>query len=76
MIAELERVVLTTDLPEHNLRSGDLGTVVLVHGGGAGYEVEFVTLDGETVSVVTLGREQVRAVRHGEIAHVRAVLAA
>jgi hypothetical protein len=25
---------------------------------------------------VTLGREQVRAVRHGEIAHVRAVLAA
>lgn len=38
MIAELDRVVLTADLPEHSLRAGDLGTVVLVHRGGEGYE--------------------------------------
>lgn len=72
----MDRVVLTTDLLELNLRNGDLGTVVLVHGGGAGFEVEFVTLGGETLSVVTLECDRVRPVRHGEIAHVRAVRAA
>jgi hypothetical protein len=39
MIAELDRVALTTDLPEHSLITGDIGTVVLVHQAGLGYEV-------------------------------------
>jgi hypothetical protein len=73
MIQELERVVLTTDLHQYGLRSGDIGTVVLVHQRGAGYEVEFITLDGETIAVVTLYASQVRAIQQGEIAHVRAV---
>jgi hypothetical protein len=68
MIKELETVVLTADLPEHGLKAGDLGTVVLVHTHG-GYEVEFMTLDGETVAVVSLSPDQVRAVRHREIAY-------
>ena len=33
------------------LEQGDIGTVVLIHQGGKGYEVEFVTLDGETVAI-------------------------
>ena len=73
MIQELERVVLVGDLPEHGLRDGDVGTVVLVHAGGAGYEVEFMTLDGETVAVVSLGPDRIRRVGRGEIAHARAV---
>jgi Domain of unknown function (DUF4926) len=72
MINELETVVLTTDLAEHGLKAGDLGTVVLVHTHG-GYEVEFMALDGETVAVVSLSPDQVRAVRHHEIAHARLV---
>lgn len=44
MIAELDRVVLTTNLPEYRLQKGDIGTVVLVHQDGLGYEVEFITL--------------------------------
>jgi len=76
MIAELERVVLTTDLPEHGLRAGDLGTVVLVHRDGKGYEVEFVTLAGETLTIVTLTSDRVRPVEQGEIAHARRVRAA
>jgi hypothetical protein len=76
MINELDRVVLTTDLPEHGLRDGDVGTVVLVHGNGEGYEVEFVTLTGETVAVVSLPRESVRPVLTGEITHARRVAAA
>jgi Domain of unknown function (DUF4926) len=71
MIEELEDVILTCDLPEHGLKRGDIGTVVLVHRAGRGYEVEFTTLDGETVAIVTLMANQVRAVKPREIAHVR-----
>lgn len=72
MKMELETVVLTEDLPKHRLKADDLGTVVLVHEHG-GYEVEFMTLDGETVAVVSLSPDQVRAVCHREIAHARLV---
>ena len=68
---ELDAVVLTDDLPEYGLRTGDLGTVVLIHRGEAGYEVEFATLEGDTVAVVTLLASQVRPVRPQEIAHAR-----
>jgi hypothetical protein len=70
--AELNTIVLTTDLPEHGLQAGDLGTVVLIHTHG-GYEVEFVTLDGETLAVVSLSPDQVRSVGRREIAHARLV---
>jgi len=68
---ELDAVVLADDLPEHGLRAGDLGTVVLVHRADAGYEVEFTTLGGETVAVVTLLASQVRPTGRQEIAHAR-----
>jgi hypothetical protein len=73
MIAELDSVVLTEELPEYGLKPGDVGTVVLVHRGGAGYEVEFTTLGGETVAVVSLFAAQVRPIGRREIAHVRPV---
>ena len=72
MMKELDTIVLTIDLPEFGLSAGDLGTVVLAHKHG-GYEVEFVTLDGETMTVVSLAPEQVRPVGHREIAHARLV---
>lgn len=73
MIQELNRVVLTVDLPDYQLEAGDLGTVVLVDDENAGYMVEFVTLDGDTLAVVTLLPEQVRPIQSREIAHARAV---
>lgn len=75
MIEELEQVVLTVDLPEHRLKAGDVGTVVLLHG-QRGYEVEFVSLDGATVAVVSLESGQVRRAVAGEIPHARPVEAA
>jgi len=45
----------------------------MIHDAGAGYEVEFVALDGETVSVVTVPAAKVRSVRAKEIAHARRV---
>lgn len=74
MIRELDEVVLAADIPDIGLEQGDLGTVVLVHDGGRGFEVEFVTLDGETVAVVTLLADQVRAINRHEIAHARPVV--
>jgi hypothetical protein len=70
MINDLDVVVLTADLPEKGLQTGDIGTVVYVHG-DKGYTVEFMTLDGETVAVVFLTPEQVRAVHPREMATVR-----
>src|SRR5262245_24104968 len=74
MIRELDRVILAADLPEHGLKSGDVGTVVLAHD-TQGYEVEFITLDGETLAVVSLFPNQLRPIGRREIAHARAVAA-
>jgi hypothetical protein len=71
MIRELDQVVLTSDVPAEGLVAGDVGTVVLVHQEGKGYEVEFTTLDGETVAVVTLSAFQVRPAHKHEIVHAR-----
>ena len=73
MIQELDSVVLTTDLPDYGLKGGDIGTVVLTHRDDKGYEVEFTTLDGETVAVVSLLSSQVRPIGSREIVHVRIV---
>jgi hypothetical protein len=73
MIQELDRVVLTEDIPEHGLRAGDIGTVVLIHGASKGYEIEFVALDGETIAVVSVFADQVRAIERHEIAHARPI---
>ena len=72
MIREHDSVVLTVDLPEHRLKKGDVGTVVLLHG-SAGFEVEFMTLSGETLTVVSLSKDQVRRVGSREIAQARAL---
>ena len=76
MIKEHDCVVLIQDLPEEELQAGDMGTVVHIHQGGAGYEVEFMTLTGETVAVVTLMPPQLRSLARRDLAHVRELIAA
>ncbi len=73
MIQELDRVVLTRDLPKKNLKAGDVGSVVLVYKNGEGFEVEFMTLGGETFAVETLMKDDVRPISQREITHARAV---
>lgn len=70
---ELDPVVLAADVPELGLRSGDIGTIVLVHRGGAGYEVEFCALNGDTIAVTTLVPGQLRPVSEDEVPHARRV---
>ncbi len=76
MIKEHDVVVLTEDLPNESLKAGDIGTVVHIHENGAGYELEFITLDGETIAIVTLLQSQVRPVAKREIPHARELVAA
>jgi hypothetical protein len=71
MMHEHDSIVLLPDLPEDGLKAGDIGTVVHVHKGGAGYEVEFMTLAGETVAVVTLLPAQLRPITRRDLAHMR-----
>jgi hypothetical protein len=56
---ELDTVVLTHDLPEYGLRTGDLGTVVYCASPDH-LEVEFVTASGKTQAVVTLSEAAIR----------------
>ena len=71
MIDELDRVALTRAFPEYGLAAGDVGTVVGVHDGGLGYTIEFMSLQGKTVAIVTLRADAVRPVRPREITHAR-----
>ena len=76
MIKEHERVVLKAPIPEEGLEIGDVGTVVHVYRDGGAYEVEFTTLAGKTVAVVTVEASQVRPVNQREITHARKLVAA
>ena len=71
MIKEHDQVVITADLPEHDLKAGDVGTVVMIHGDHAGYELEIFALDGRTLDVVTVEASQVRPVKRDDVLHVR-----
>lgn len=71
MIRELDQVVLTQDVPAAHLRAGDVGTVVFVHEGGKGYEVEVTSFEGRTLSVATLDAEAVRPLKPTDVKHVR-----
>lgn len=75
MINEHDCVVLTQDLPNQTPKAGDMGTVIHTHQGGAGYEVEFMTLAGETVAAATLLPSRVRCIARRDIAHVRELAA-
>jgi hypothetical protein len=70
-IKEHDCVVLKANLPEEKLEAGDVGTVVHIHKGGVAYEVEFVTLAGETIAVATVEASQVRPVGKRDLNHVR-----
>jgi hypothetical protein len=71
MMAEHTLVVLDCDPPHERLNRGDVGTIVHVYQGGAGYEVEFVDGGGHTVALVTLNAADVRPIAAGELLHAR-----
>jgi hypothetical protein len=62
--AMFQDVILTTDLAEHALCAGDVGTVVERHevpSKEVGYSVEFFDMTGRTVAIVTVPASALRA---------------
>jgi hypothetical protein len=66
----LDTIVLDRDLPEHELRKGDLGAIVEVYEPD-GFEVEFVTASGKTAALLTLNARDVRPVADDDLVAVR-----
>lgn len=71
MIHEHDQVVITTDLPEHDLKAGDVGVIVHIYNDGEAYELEIFALDGRTLDIVTVEASQVRPVSHRDVLHAR-----
>ena len=66
----LDVVVLTRDLPAHDLCQGDLGTVVEQYGPDS-VGVEFVAASGRTQALVTLCPDDLRSVADDDLVAVR-----
>jgi hypothetical protein len=61
-IHELDTVVLSHDIEEHGLRQDDIGAVVYCYKNNEAFEVEFVTGEGETITVLTLTQADIRPI--------------
>jgi hypothetical protein len=69
-------VILTQDLPDDDLRAGDVGTVVERHvtaGQEDGYSVEFFDMTGRSVAVVTVAEKMLRLPTPADRPAVRAL---
>jgi len=73
MFKELDLVVLTHDIEDSGLKSGDVGTLVHCYSDKVGFEVEFVTAEGKTLAVLTLTGADIRPFENAEILHARSV---
>ena len=74
-IAEHAVVVLTKDVPSDDLRSGDVGVILVIHAGTAeappGYTLEVTTVTGETAAIVDVPADHVRLAAATDIRHTR-----
>jgi hypothetical protein len=72
-------VILTRDIAERGLRSGDVGTVVERHAAPGmaeeGYSVEFFDMTGNTVAVITVPAAALRMPTPADRPAVRALSA-
>jgi hypothetical protein len=74
-IDELDTVVLLNDIEEEGLERGDIGAVVHRYDDADACEVEFVTGEGDTVAILTLGLDDIRPMDRREILHARTLAA-
>lgn len=70
---ELDQVILISDRPQDGLKAGDVGTVVHVYPSRRTYEVEFMTMAGDTLAVIPLEQDAIRTVTADDVAHVRSL---
>ena len=73
MFKEHDRIVLTSDILEDGLKAGDVGTILHIYRQGEAFEVEFLTLNGNTVATAAVLVSQVRSVSDRDITHARRI---
>jgi hypothetical protein len=73
IIKELDIVALTLPVPEYGLVAGDVGTVVMTYEDASAFTIEFVTVTGKTIGIVTVGADAVRPVGDSDVSHARRV---
>lgn len=65
----LDVVVLTKDLPDLNLRKGQVGTIVEAYESDD-FEVEFVDLQGKTYALETLNASELMQVHYSPLPQI------
>ena len=73
MFNELDSVVITCDIMEKGIISGDVGVIAHLYNNNEQVEVEFVCGEGRTLAVETLPVSDVRPLAPKEILHVRSL---
>ena len=76
MFKEHEQIVLTADVfgdEGEELKSGDVGTIIHIHPNEEALVVEFMSLDGDTVTIATVLPSQARLVTNADLTHARTV---
>lgn len=67
-------MALALDIPEHNLRRGDVVRVIDHHvapGGREGYSIEVFSATGETVAVTTVDEPALESLQSDEVLAIR-----
>ena len=63
----LDVVALTQDVPEHNLKRGEVGTVVEILSNREAFEVEFSNANGQMSKCLSFLTSQLRIIPHEQI---------
>ena len=63
----LDVVALTQDVPGHNLKCGEVGTVVEILANGEAFEVEFSDDNGQMYKCLSFPASQLRVIDHEPI---------
>lgn len=63
----LDVVALTHDIPEHNLKRGEVGTVVEIFSNGDAFEVEFSDCNGQMYESLSFRPSQLMVLHHEPI---------
>lgn len=63
----LDVVALTQDVPEYNLKRGEVGTVVEILSNGEAYEVEFIHANAQMFKCLSFLASQLRVLPHEQI---------
>lgn len=73
---EHQQIVLTAPVKgddQEELKPGDVGAIIHIHPNEEAFEVEFLSLDVETIAIATVLPSQARPVTGSDLTHARTV---